>query len=327
MSKSSNRRRITATQVARLARVHLSIASRVLRHQPVRVLDQTRERILAAARDLGWTDFRGATVSHGEATVILAGRFDLGWEDTIYAELPDDLGRSADDAGMDLAMLEIDAPAGLEAHQLATLGCGLILHESVADQLPSNLGTTIPTVLFNWPVDSTEADIVLADEAAGMHELGAMLRHRGHRRIAWVMAPHTRRGRSGRIQGAILAELFPGCLNLIDDPQAIRHALTGPRPPTAIVTCSSEVELPVVLRVAADLALRIPGDLSLAVADRTPYCTLVRPDITSIETPIHRMCALTVQTLIERSNQPDRRAVRHLVPGRLIPGGTCGSIG
>jgi LacI family transcriptional regulator len=75
-----------------------------------------------------------------------------------------------------------------------------------------------------------------------------------------------------------------------------------------------------VLRAAEEEGLSVPGDLGVAGFDHVPhvpYATFLRPELTTVEVPVHEMGREAARRLLDGGGDSLRLATT------LIRGGTC----
>lgn len=81
--------------------------------------------------------------------------------------------------------------------------------------------------------------------------------------------------------------------------QDLRHLLSLPHPPTAIVAGNDNIAL-ALLRGAQEMGISLPGDLSVIGFDDVPAAAYVTPGLTTIRQPLSAIGAMAVTLLIER---------------------------
>jgi DNA-binding LacI/PurR family transcriptional regulator len=202
----------------------------------------------------------------------------------------------------------------------------VLLHESIATITSDTLGNDFPAVSLNWPVEAAGRDSVMPDEEFCLAEIAQRLWGLGHRRLAFVINPGTRHGRSVRLRSAAMRKRFPNLIELPGDTAIIRAALLSQTPPTALISYSSMDELPAVLRAVMDLGLAVPDDVSLACCDRAMWSELLHPELTSVVIPIIPMCTWAVERLVERIANPRLVPMLKLIPTNIEAGRTCGPV-
>ena len=285
-------RRANLRDVAQLAGVAISSASRVLSDHPD-VSPAMRERVLAAVAQLGYEpDFlaqslrRGATLSVGfvarDISSPLLADIALGAETKLRASGYSMLVLNSEgDPELDIAHIKL-----LERRRVD----GLLI--SLADEAhPGTLAAlrtlSIPFVLIDRDVAGTPAaSAVLTDHEAGVRAVVAHLAGLGHRTIGLAAGPlRVRPGREAvRAFRACCDELGveahveAGAFTAGHGYDAALRMLDAPNAPTALIAGSNQI-FPGVLRALRERGLRIPHDVSLVTFHELPLLGLLEPPI------------------------------------------------
>lgn len=325
-------RRPNIRDVAQLAGVAVSSASRVLSDHPDVSADM-RRRVLAAVAQLDYEpDFlaqslrRGATFSAGfvvrDISSPLLAEIALGAETTLRS------------GGYSMLVLNSEADPALDAEHIRLLERrrvdGLLISladEGHPDALAALRALAVPAVLIDRDVESVEASAVLADHEGGMRAVIAHLAELGHRTIGLAAGPlQVRPGREAvRAFRAVCGEL--GVEPLVEaGPFAAEHGrdaadrmLGAPAPPTALVSGSNQI-LPGVLRAIRERGLRIPDDVSLATFDDLPLLGLLEPPVDVVRRGPLEFGRIAADLLLKRLDGEAPSSV--LVPTRFEPRGS-----
>jgi len=100
---------------------------------------------------------------------------------------------------------------------------------------------------------------------------------------------------------------------------------TLPRP-TAIVANNDEMAA-AVLRVANNLNIRVPDELSVAGFDDNILASRIIPSLTTIRRPVFNMACLAVQKLINKSrNNQEKLALQKTVTPNLVTRESTGRV-
>ena len=190
-------RRPTLKSVAATAGVSVSTASLVFSGKGP-VAAATRERVLAAAADLGYAgpDPLASSLRRGRAgivAVIVEGRLLHAFHDPYAVSMLDGLASVLDDIptgmlliaqALDQADQAVERLAGAAIDGCVFLGCGAA-QNPLADHLRSR---GVPMVALGPPYGADIVHIDIDDRAA-MRELAEHLHAQGHRRVAHVTLP------------------------------------------------------------------------------------------------------------------------------------------
>ena len=293
-------RRVTSADVARRAGVSTSAVSYALNGRPG-VSDETRERIYAAAQDLGWRPNSAARALTGARAglvglVVQRPARSLGAE-AFYIDLIAGLqsGLQAQHVGLSL-LVASSLEDELEIYREWTHDRrvdGVVLTDPRRDDarlgLLSSLG--LPTVaLGNHPSRPGDAPTVWIDDGAVTITLLEYLWALRHRSIARVSGPeefeHTQRRTSAMEtflteRGVEMGEVIPSDYSEAQGAAAARYLLSRPTPPTAIVF-DTDVRAVAGLGVAQEMRVRVPRDVSIVSFDDSAMARLVRPRLTAM---------------------------------------------
>jgi DNA-binding LacI/PurR family transcriptional regulator len=288
--------RPTLAAVAARAGVSPSTASLAFAGSP-RVAPTTRERVLAAAAELGYggPDPLAASLRRGRSGVVgtfVGERLLHAFRDPVAIQLLDGITEVLGRHGVGLLLLAGDAgrPAAdqlaripLDAAIFATCG----LEDDPALDLLRLRG--VPLVGVEGPV-AEGVVLIDVDDRGGIAELAAHLRDLGHHRVASVAMPLRLDGTRGPVDAARRAcvhyrdvrhrmagvedvfgpvPVFETASNVVAEGElAGRALLDGPadRRPTAVVA-QSDVLAAGVVQAAVGLGLRVPDDVSVAGFD------------------------------------------------------------
>lgn len=303
------RRRVTLADVAKRAGVSTALASIAMRDAPG-ASPTSRQRILAAARDLGYRpDVRARSLASLKANVMgvlfgHAGRF--------HFELIDGLYTAAEERGWDLVLSALtssrDEQRALESLHDFRFDALVMLGPPVAEPV---LAGKVPLVVLGWHVDHPDVDIVrTSDEhgmALGVHHLVEL----GHRRIAHLQ------GGSGLValarrnayvetmrQHGLESEIRVidcGGEDQLDGQRAARGLLDeGSELPSGLVTFNDDLAA-AAMSVFAQQGIDVPGDISIIGFDDSALARSPEIDLTSITQVPQEMARLAVERIVTRA--------------------------
>jgi DNA-binding LacI/PurR family transcriptional regulator len=284
------RRRPTIADVARRAGVSATAVSFAVNDRPG-VSPETRERILAAARELGWrpsASARALTEARTRAIGLVLARDPAQLElDAFFVRFLSGIERTLAPADHALLLQIVPAESSLAAHvRLArggrVDGC-LLTDIEVGDPRFALLEAEgVPAVLAGDPAGPCPFPWLETRHAEGIDAAVAHLRELGHERIAFLggSADHEHvRARRARWRAAADAAGGPEEYAAADPTGAARRLLSAG--PTAVVCTSDSLAL-AVLQEARALGLDVPGDVSVAGFDDSPLAALAGPALTSV---------------------------------------------
>ncbi|HET8785128.1 MAG TPA: LacI family DNA-binding transcriptional regulator [Candidatus Limnocylindrales bacterium] len=305
----------TMKDIALATGVSRSTVSRILNDTPltVPVAKETRERVLAAARDLDYRPNPLARALRGAPTMLL-GAIVRDITDPFFSGAIEAISSAARARGYNIVLGLAHARA-TEAFELATVlearQCdGIILLGDMGDQprlLADLRGAHVPVVAM-W--QGTRLDLipgVQVDNHHGIRLAVAHLRELGHRRIAFIGGRmlgdiRERQAAYSEAVSEILGEIPPGYVqHVANSPEGGEDAFaallrTEPRP-TAVVA-STDVLAIGVLRAALLHGVKVPDQLSVVGFDDIPMATSTVPGLTTVQMPIAAMATEAVSLAV-----------------------------
>lgn len=102
-----------------------------------------------------------------------------------------------------------------------------------------------------------------------------------------------------------------------------RRLLSKKQPPTAIF-CANDEMAAGVKRVAHEIGISIPGDLSIAGFDDIPLAIQVYPELTTIRQPTYDMARLATELLIKRLRGESPEGIKRVLNSELVFRGSTG---
>jgi DNA-binding LacI/PurR family transcriptional regulator len=228
-----------------------------------------------------------------------------------------------------IADTDEDPAAELEAVRSLTRQVdGVILCSARnADATVQALAADGPLVLVHREIDGIPS--IAYDNAGGLRSLMSHLVALGHRRIAYVGGPATsfsnrQRGDAFRGYTSPVAEL--DLLDLGSFPPTFSGGIQSgdlaiASGATAVVAFNDLVAVGLIDRLT-DRGARVPGDISVAGFDNTPVSTLVRPHLTTIDSPRRRIGRASVDLLLDIVTGAEARPAPDLAVELLVRGST-----
>ncbi|OXY88889.1 LacI family DNA-binding transcriptional regulator [Streptomyces diastatochromogenes] len=308
--------RVTIKDVAARAGVSKGAVSLAFNHKPG-LSEATRDRIFAAARELGWApsltarSLAGARVDVVGLAICRPAQM-LGLE-PFYMEFISGVESVLTERSCSLLLRLVRSPeeeAGLldswwKGRQIG----GSILVDFRADDprvaAAERLG--LPVVAVGHPSLTGGLTSVWTDDATAVTEAVRYLAALGHRRIARVGGAaalgHTGIRTAAFDEAARVLELA-GAWQVTTDysgeagARATRSLLTAAPVdrPTAIVY-DNDVMAVAGLSVAAEMGLSVPGDVSLLAWDDSQLCRLTHPTLSAMSHDVHGFGADAARTL------------------------------
>jgi LacI family transcriptional regulator len=334
-------RRITMTDVARLAGCSQATVSFVLNEAPgVKISDEMRARVIEAARSLNYAsstfahlraqtaarkperdDMIGFVVDQlatsPEAVVAIEGARQATWDDGRIVMVT----QTMNDSEMEQKTIEA----------LARKGIGGLIYMTIftrkIDPPPALCALNIPVVLLNCYTEDGRFPAVVPSEVQGGAKATQALVDAGHRRIAiiagepWMEATRDRlRGYQHVLKAAGIQydpELVErGNWSPSAGYEATRRLMALPNRPTAIF-CQNDRMAIGCYEALKEAGLRTPEDISVVGYDDEEISRHLSPQLTTVVLPHRMMGHWAVEALAEASVQGRHFPVRK-VEGALI---------
>ncbi|WP_238014892.1 LacI family DNA-binding transcriptional regulator [Dactylosporangium sp. AC04546] len=326
--------RVTIRQVAIHAGVSEAAVSYALNGRPG-VSEQTRARVLAAARDLGWAPNIAAR-SLGTARANAVGLVLVrpprqmvidSWFTQMLSGVEAELNRRQ--IALVLHLVD-DIDDTVDVYRKWWAGRhvdGVILTDlrKTDPRLTALLEIGLPAAIIGGSPDPAGFSTVDADVAGTAGAIVGYLRALGHRTVARVAGTeelfHTHQRDLAYTAAVERAGLRYSVLytnySAVDGMRAMRELMTGAEPPTAVVF-DNDVMAAASLKVVHEMGLSVPDDVSIVAWDDSDLCQITMPSITAVEQTPARQSELAAQALLATL---DGGEVRHvtLPPGTLNP--------
>jgi DNA-binding LacI/PurR family transcriptional regulator len=296
--------------VAARAGVSRALVSVVMREAPG-ASAATRERVLAAARELGYRPDVRARSLGGQRSKLIGVMFGVGFG-AFHFDLLEGLYRAADEHDHNLILSAVtrgrDEAAAVESLQDFRFD-GLIML-GPATPLPL-LSGQMPVVVVGWHVDHSRVDVVRTSDELGMSEAVAHLVAQGHRRIAHLDGGDTLIGQARRtafeaamrrheLQDSL--QIVPGGQAQIDGQRAALRLLAQDERPTALIAYNDDTAL-AAMGVFAQQGIAVPDDVSVIGWDDSQLASLSLVGLTSVAQRPDELASSAVRRVIDRISQ------------------------
>jgi DNA-binding LacI/PurR family transcriptional regulator len=336
------RKRVRLRDVAAQAGVSLGSASQAFGH-PELVSDAVRERVLAAAKALGYAgpDPAARRLRLGETGalgLIFSERLRYQFTDPAAPVFLAGLAQGMEDSGLGLLLVPDSRFRDATAATVRTAAVdGFVIYSAVQNdpRVEAALDRHLPVVTVDGPRDLPTPFVGIDDRAAA-RSAAKYLRELGHQRVG-VLSFVTALDAEGRLGLSVsrerLAGYEEGLAEAWDDeavrlcrpnaPEPARRAalelLESEKPPTAILAMSDVLALGA-LQAAAELGIGVPAELSLIGFDDSPAARLATPALTTVAQPHEEKGRVAAEWLVDAIEHgqplPDDRRV--ILPTELV---------
>ncbi|MFM0187980.1 LacI family DNA-binding transcriptional regulator [Paraburkholderia nemoris] len=317
---SVKRKAATSYDVARAAGVAQSTVSRCFSGDSL-ISPETRQRVLSAAAELGYTPntLARSLITQRSNTVALAiTGYTMRDSPNVMYTLADALAKQS----MRVMLITAESDEDLRPAIVDLFGFpldGLITCASMhADDSRQFLRRGVAMVAYNRKIDVPKVDAVLADHDGASRLMAKRLLQAGHKKMLCVAGPREAPVSRERIEGFISSAREAGAevphvlhtdFSYGDCKDKFLSYAAGVKSlPQAIFCANDELAFAIMDACRYDLRLRVPEDVSIvgfddvAVAERPTYrLSTARP-------PADEMANKAVELLLRRIREPDARA-------------------
>ncbi|WP_155371704.1 LacI family DNA-binding transcriptional regulator [Catellatospora vulcania] len=334
-------KRPTIADIAGRAGVSRSAVSFALNDQPG-VSEETRQRVLAVASELGWRPHSAARALRGgragaiglalqrPARLLGAEPFTMELISGLESEL------SARSCGLNLQVVE-DTEAEIATYRRwwaeHRVDGVIVLNLRDDDPRVSVLEDLhLPAVVIGGPAGTGTLPSIWSQDAAGMTDVVEYLAALGHRRLAHVAGdPNMRHivDRTTALHEVCRLRGLPEPVTVRADfsdeesAQATRRLLASPDRPTAIIY-HTDLTAVTGLEVALEMGLSVPDELSLVAFNDSRLCRLVNPKLTALAHDIPGRGAQAARMLFAAIEAGPGADSQPAEPYRLLPRGSTG---
>jgi DNA-binding LacI/PurR family transcriptional regulator len=333
---------VTLRDVAEQAGVSIGTASQALNHNP-KVTAETRQRVIAAASDLGYHPKRRVQIYNTAKSDSLSvvgiltkhDVFDITLANPFYSYIYAGVEQECRRRGMSVMFSSVDVDE--ENHPLewppmiregkidALLLLGTMLEKAV-DSISEY--TDVPIILIDSYATGRSYDSIVTDNRGGAAQAVEHLIQLGHTRIG-LIGSNRRSPQSilERREGYLQTMMKHGLDSekyLIDTPltrtggaDGMRWLLKHRSDITGVFVCNDDTATGVYQTINEN-GFSVPDDISVVGFDNTYICQSMTPTLTTINVPKQWMGALGVQALLERKLYPDKPKVTTHVDTELV---------
>jgi LacI family transcriptional regulator len=306
-------RKITIKDVAQLAGVSQTTVSFVLNGRGS-ISYEVRERVRAAAAVLGFhPNSQARAIRTGESRTI--GLIVPDLRNPFFPELVEAVGGAAQRKGYAMLIGYANDPAHERESfiHLAHHGVdGICWCPTSEVDTPLELGLTQPIVTLDRP--GGDYDLVTSNARMGAELIAAEIRRCGFRSVGLVNGPGNIP--AARTRSTAFAKRLKASSIIkwqIENPFSI--AISEPNirwilgNPVDAIVCANDTIAIGVLRVLKDAQISVPEETSVLGFDDIPWCSLVEPQLSTIQQDLPSIAAGAIDLLVERIADP-RRDVR-----------------
>jgi len=325
--------------VARIANVSQAAVSRTFT-PGASVSRETREKVLAAARELGYRPNAIARSLIRKSTNII-GLVVMRFMNPFYSRTIRDFTRALQEQGYWTLLLNIAQNQELEktlpmALQYQVDGL-IITSATLSSRLAQECArSNTPVVLFNRYASDTHTHVVRCDSVEGGRIAADALLDAGHKRLAYIAGEESASTNRDRENGFINRLRERGqSLTFRESAgdysyelgfEAAQRLLQRDDPPDAIFCASDLIAMGVLDLARCKLGIKIPDELSIIGFDDIPAAAWPSYELTTVRQPVDRMVDTTLSVLMDAINTPVSEASEVVISPTLIWRGSSRKI-
>lgn len=336
-------RRVTSVDVAGRAGVSRAIVSGVLNGamSTMRVSDETRQRVLAAADELGYVPHPAARALRRRRTDVIGfvprSSRTTPYEQPVPFVLGIHLGRAALARGYHVIEASTELTPARESDELVRFLLsrrvdGVVLDSpATAREVHRLVEHGLPVVQLIRPQTAVATPSIVVDAGPGIRAAVEHLVGLGHRRIGFVgrdddhPVDRERLDRFLETLGRYGVPVFDGQVRLVPDYgiaegyAATRELLAAAKRPSALFLAGDNLALGA-LQALYEAHVRIPDDMSLVSYDDI-FAAHMSPPVTSVNQPLEMVARQAVDAIAAQldatSHDGDAATIAGAVPGSL----------
>lgn len=323
---STNKKKVTITDVAKAANVSVATVSRILNNRDgkIKISEKTKQRVLTTANELGYQlNPFAASLRTNRTGVIGAIIRDIS--DPFLVKIAKGVHRAAQSKGIELFLANTDYQRETAHHQLHLMVNhwfdGLIILDNLSKEDPfiqMIQQRNVPFVSITGENNSALKPVVHTDDIKGVQMALDHLMALGHQRIGYIGSDLA--GVKGRlnyfqdymheknldINGAYIQA---HASSRTDISSFIEKVIQLEQSPTALF-CATDVLAIKVINIASQFGLRVPRDLSIIGFDDIDEASEYYPALTTIKQPSQQLSSQAVDLLMDIINgQENEREV------------------
>lgn len=325
----------TIHDVARVAGVSKSTVSRVLQNGDVSVAEETRQTVLEAMEQVGYSHNAIASSLRTSRTFMVMLVIP-SIANPFWPSIAQSLQNTLVDAGYSLVFGNTDGKSSQEKALLAMARRNRFdaIALNPVDVPVSDLKALgVPVVVLGLRQTYAELDMVGSDSYEGTRTGIDYLLGKGHRRIGFIWGE--RSASESRYRGyrdALNAAQIPlderfvagGDYTMDGGRIATRKLMMQNERPTAIFTSNDVMALAAIQEITA-LGLKVPDDISLLGMDDIEPAAMSTPALTTVGKDKHMLGRRAAELLLARMNQKTPRGPQRIaVPCTLVERQTVG---
>jgi DNA-binding LacI/PurR family transcriptional regulator len=320
-------KRITSIDVARKAGVSQSTVSRVF-SPSARVSAEKRERVLEAARELGYSPNAIARSLSMQQTDII-GLVMANLNSPFYPYVLDKFLAQLQADGKRVLLFTVAESQDIDEmlplimqHRVDAL---IITSATLSSAMSARcVEMGIPVILFNRYVVEDDVSAVCCDNFNGGRAVADLLLDTGHQQMVYMAGTADTSTNIDREKGfterlrerGAQATIYPGKYSYDSGYENGKTLFASDDTPDAIF-CANDIMAIGCLDAARDLGVSVPDEVSVVGFDDIPMASWSAYSLTTVSQEVDAMIDETLTLMHEKIKAPDSEAATRLVPGKL----------
>lgn len=331
---------VTSIDVARLAGVSQSSVSRVLNADSSREVKQkTREKVLAAAKELGYKPNIIARSMISRKTDII-GVVIGNPVGPFYFKIMMNLMTKIQERGKQCLMFTVEAGEDIDKILQRVLQYqvdGIIITSAALSREMANvcIQNETPIILFNRFVPGLNVSCVYCDNIEAGRIVAEFLWEKGYKNIAYVgyekdTATEVERkiGFYGKLREYEIYNVLEERADYTYESgaKAAIRLLQQENPPEAIFCSSDLIAIGAMDAARFKMGLRVPEDVSIIGFDDIPMAVLPSYNLTTVHQPVEELGDETMNILSELIENPGKAPITRMLRMEIIERGSTNKV-
>ncbi len=296
---------------------------------------RTRERVLAAARALGYQPnaiAQGLITRRSNLVAIIISNLTNLYYPEVLAELTQRLSTKGIRVLLFSLAAESDVDEVLDQVWRYRVDGAIVAARLSPDQLAAFSDRGVPLVLYNRVGDRIPVASVCCDSISGETALVDALVEAGHRNFGIIAGPSDSYVGEERVNAATRQLSTHGCgyavargnFDYASGGAALAELMRSDAGvPDALICANDLMAIGAMDAARLHYGLSVPEQLSVVGFDGVGPATWMAYQLTTIRQPVRRMTEAAVAMLLERIERPDLLPEQRLFAGELLPGSSA----
>ncbi|WP_372714055.1 LacI family DNA-binding transcriptional regulator [Ilyobacter sp.] len=335
MVKSSNKK-ISSKDVAKLAGVSQSTVSRVFNESCKLISEETRNRVIKAANELGYRPSLIARSLKGKSTKIIGIEIN-DFKNSYYMKALGMFAEAFQERGFNLMIFNAGESENMEEKLKKALEyqvAGLIITRAILSDEYLEWCTRyhIPIFMFNRiNHEKHKLSSVVCDNYLGGEKIGELLYNNGFRNIAFISGDENSSTNNGRESGFseflksknMTYTKIQGEFSYESGFKSAEQLINSMENTDSIFCASDSIALGVIDYIKNKTSLKIPEDISVVGFDDIDEGGNINYNLTTYKQPIKELIDFTVKEMIDRIENKTDKMINIKLEGEVLIRNSC----